>query len=51
MEIERTKKTTLSPEEKGNASKEKISDIMRSIEDAKRYGGSTNQENTNNKNK
>lgn len=51
MEIERTKKTTLSPEEKGNASKEKISDIMRSIEDAKRYGGSTNQEKTNNKNK
>jgi hypothetical protein len=51
MAIKRTKKTTLSPNEKGNASKEKISDIMRSLEDAKRYGGSMNQENTNNKNK
>jgi hypothetical protein len=51
MAIEKTTKTTLSPKEKGNASKEKIFDIMRSLEDAKRYGGSRNQENTNNKNK
>lgn len=49
--VKRTKKITLTPKQKGNASQEKITDIMKSLEDAKRYSGSTNQDNTNNKNK
>ena len=49
--VKRTRKITLTPKQKGNASQEKIADIMKSLEDAKRYSGSNSKKNTDNEKK
>lgn len=46
-----TVKIQLTVGEKGNASQEKIRDILKSLEDSKRYGGSNHATKSNKKNK